>query len=94
MSSLKLKELYKDLNVLHSVSVDTLRDKMVKSIYTKAEETAQQVVKKEKRKTDWDRKLDDILTSSVWGYPIMFLLLGMVFWITISGANIPCQPLF
>ncbi|QXM06406.1 nucleoside recognition domain-containing protein [Crassaminicella indica] len=66
------------------------RDMMVSSIYSQAEEIANNVVtKSNKKKIDWDKKLDDILTSRITGYPIMFLLLGLVFFITITGANVP-----
>lgn len=83
--SFNIKEISQGFNL----SRDALRDKVVKGIYNRAEETAHEVVKKEERKVDWDRKLDDILTSPFLGYPIMFLLLGVIFWITISGANVP-----
>jgi ferrous iron transport protein B len=33
--------------------------------------------------------MDRILTSKYLGFPIMFLILGVVFWLTITGANIP-----
>lgn len=36
-----------------------------------------------------DRKIDRILTSRIFGFPLMFLLLAAVFWLTIEGANIP-----
>lgn len=36
-----------------------------------------------------DRILDRILTSRVTGIPTMLLLLGVVFWITMKGANLP-----
>lgn len=36
-----------------------------------------------------DRKLDKILTSKATGFPIMLILLFVVFWITITGANYP-----
>jgi ferrous iron transport protein B len=36
-----------------------------------------------------DRKIDKILTSRVFGLPIMLALLGLIFWITITGANVP-----
>lgn len=40
-----------------------------------------------------DRKLDRILTSKTFGYPLMILLLGLIFWITITGANYPSNML-
>ncbi|MFZ5969193.1 MAG: nucleoside recognition domain-containing protein [Bacillota bacterium] len=67
-----------------------LRDRMVSSIYDQAEQIASKVVTySDTRRLKWDEKLDDILTSRILGYPIMFLLLGFVFWITVTGANVP-----
>ncbi len=41
-----------------------------------------------------DLKIDKIITSKVFAYPIMLFLLCIVFWITISGANYPSDLLF
>lgn len=38
-------------------------------------------------------KIDRILTSKVYGIPIMFLTLGIILWITIVGANYPSEVL-
>ncbi|MCL2695713.1 MAG: 50S ribosome-binding GTPase, partial [Clostridiales bacterium] len=38
-----------------------------------------------------DRRIDRILTSKRWGFPLMFLLLLLLFWITLSGANYPSE---
>lgn len=38
---------------------------------------------------DFDRRLDQLLTSRVFGFPVMLLLLTLVFWITVTGANVP-----
>jgi ferrous iron transport protein B len=71
-----------------------LNDRVVKSIYHDAEIMARQVVHQvEKPGIDWDKTLDDILTSRLWGFPTMLLLLSVVFWITITGANYPSQVL-
>lgn len=40
-----------------------------------------------------DRKIDRVLTSKWAGYPIMALLLMVILWITIAGANYPSQLL-
>lgn len=40
-----------------------------------------------------DRKLDFIFTSKSTGFPIMFLVLLGIFWLTITGANYPSQLL-
>ncbi len=39
----------------------------------------------------FDRRLDRIVTSRIFGFPIMLLLLVLIFWITITGANYPSQ---
>jgi ferrous iron transport protein B len=36
-----------------------------------------------------DRKIDNYITSRVFGLPLMLLTLALVLWITISGANVP-----
>jgi len=81
-------------NEINTSSQYHLKDTIVSTIYIRAEEIANEVVTKyDNKKIDWDRKLDDILTSKYTGFPIMFLLLGLIFWITISGANVPSQML-
>lgn len=37
------------------------------------------------------KKIDKVLTSKVFGIPIMLLLFGLLLWITIVGANYPSQ---
>lgn len=41
-----------------------------------------------------DLKIDKILTSKLFAFPIMLTLLTLIFWITISGANYPSNMLF
>lgn len=41
----------------------------------------------------FDRHLDKIVTSKAFGFPIMFLLLILVFWLTMVGANYPSEAL-
>ncbi|MFZ5900762.1 nucleoside recognition domain-containing protein [Desulforudis sp. DRI-14] len=68
-------------------------DRIVGSIYSEAERIAGAVVHRTRPKRDWDRRIDDILTSRWLGFPIMFLLLGAAFWLTITGANYPSRLL-
>ncbi len=42
---------------------------------------------------EWDRRLDRWLTSRVFGFPLMLGVLAVVFWLTISGANVPSAML-
>ena len=41
----------------------------------------------------FDRKMDEWLTSRIFGFPLMLFILATVFWITIEGANIPSSRL-
>ena len=64
---------------------------LVEDIYTQAAAIADDVVElpDSKQRFDLDRALDRVMTSRVWGLPIMVGLLGVVLWITITGANVP-----
>lgn len=42
---------------------------------------------------DFDRKLDKIVTSRIFGFPLMFILLLLIFWLTMTGANYPSSVL-
>ncbi len=42
-------------------------------------------------KLPWERRLDWILTSRWTGIPAMILVLAVVLWLTITGANVPSQ---
>lgn len=82
--------------ILLSNGIDekSLRDEIVSALVMKAESISKEVVTFSFEKyNSTDRKVDSILTSKKFGLPIMILLLGIVFWITITGANIPSQIL-
>lgn len=66
-------------------------DTLMESIYANAASIAKRAVTlpAEKETITWEKTLDRILTSRYTGFPIMFLLLGIVFWITIEGSNVP-----
>ncbi|MBF8982834.1 ferrous iron transporter B [Lutibacter sp. B2] len=88
------KELITIQNELYEEGENELRDSIVSSIYMQAEEIANKVVERDQtKKFYWDKKLDDILTSKYTGFPIMFLILGFVFWLTVTGANYPSAVL-
>ncbi len=72
-----------------------IRDIIVSSIIQSAESIGSKVVTFENKEyNQLDRTLDNILTSKTFGIPIMLALLGVVFWLTIEGANYPSQLLF
>lgn len=66
-------------------------DTVIESIYEDASRIARKTVKQkgEKEAYSLDLKIDKIVTSRWLGFPIMFLLLAVVFWITVAGANYP-----
>ncbi len=73
---------------------DELRDRIVTAIFRLTEIIRQKTVVCENQQyNQFDRRVDNILTSRFFGIPIMILLLGLVFWITIKGANYPSQVL-
>lgn len=79
-------------NRFRTESRGNVRDQIVKTIYSDAEAIAARTVRLGgSRRVDWDRRVDDILTSRWLGYPIMLLLLGVVFWLTVAGANVPSE---
>jgi len=68
-----------------------LHDTVTESIYEGASKIAKKTVrvKDEKSSVNWDLKIDKVVTSKWLGFPIMFFLLALVFWITVAAANIP-----
>ena len=67
---------------------------IVSKILKKSEEICQKVCSYDNQDyNERDRKIDKILTSKTLGIPIMILFLGIIFWLTIEGANYPSQIL-
>lgn len=66
-------------------------DEVVESIYKDASKIARKTTQHEGDQPAYslDLKIDKIITSRWLGFPIMLLLLALVFWLTIAGANVP-----
>lgn len=74
---------------------ENFKDVIVSSIMDKAEKICKKVCTFENENySSRDRKIDKILTSKYLGFPIMIVFLGLIFWLTIVGANYPSQILF
>lgn len=72
------------------IHINHIRDQIVTNIISMAETISHEVVKTESNdQNQLDRKIDNILTSRVFGFPIMVGLLGCIFWLTIKGSNLP-----
>ncbi|MDD4570234.1 MAG: ferrous iron transport protein B [Tepidanaerobacteraceae bacterium] len=95
--NIKLKRKLQEVDIILNekcLTTDGIRDAIVSSIVLKAEEIGNKVVSfKNKSHNELDRKVDNILTSKIFGIPIMLALLGFIFWLTISGANYPSELL-
>ncbi len=70
-------------------------EQLMEDIYTDAARIADRAVTRagEKPRFDLDSTIDRIVTSRLWGFPLMVLLFTVVFWLTISGANYPSQAI-
>ena len=93
MENQEIKQTLKEINrefFVGGFNLDLLRDEIVSNIIQKAQRVYEISVKlQDKKYTQLDRKIDKLLTSKLTGIPIMILLLFVVFWITITGANYP-----
>jgi ferrous iron transport protein B len=70
------------------------RDEAVSSIFAEAERLSNRVVKHGgETRLDWDQRIDRLVTSPIFGLPLMLLILAVVFWLTIAGANVPSAML-
>ena len=71
-----------------------IQDMLTSALIRRGEVLARDVVRPGNgKKQGRDRKLDRLLTSRCTGYPAMILLLALVLWLTIQGANYPSQLL-
>lgn len=98
--NLSSNEILKALNLVYSrleksnIKKETFNDKIISEIFFNAEMLAKNVCSYNKGSySNIDRKADKILTSKKYGIPIMLLFLGLIFWLTIVGANYPSELL-
>ncbi len=93
MDNVELQELLDQAKKhLEDCGINTahLRDKIVSRLVKTAEHISRKTVTFENKQYNLtDRKVDKILTSRIFGIPIMLGMLAVIFWITIAGANVP-----
>ena len=72
---------------------ESFHDRAIEALYEDATAIAAKsvMISGEAPRFNFERSLDRLLTSRWTGFPIMFLLLAAVFWITIEVANVPSQ---
>lgn len=72
---------------------ETSRDAAVQARYAEAGRIARRATKAEGARFDLDQRIDRVVTSPVFGLPIMAVILAAIFWLTVAGANVPSSML-
>lgn len=68
---------------------EELRQSLAASVLTRAEELTAACVRRTGPDRSWERRLDRILTGRLTGPAVMLLGLGLIFYLTMRGANEP-----
>ena len=90
-------DILHDLNTIKSKLPDIfdkskIRSHLSKTTYDYAKSISDQVVTITNSKAfDRDEKIDRVVSSKIFGIPLMLLLLCGVLWLTIQGANYPSE---
>ena len=93
-ATLKPEEVLGRADELRRGLGEDVRDRLVSSLYEEAQNLADRSVKaRGEHKWDFDQKIDRIVTSRIFGLPLMLAMLAAVFWLTILGANVPSAML-
>jgi ferrous iron transport protein B len=68
-----------------------LHEHVVEAIYAQAAGIADRTVSRPGKaaRPTLDRTIDRLVTSRVWGLPLMVVLFATMLWLTITGANVP-----
>ncbi|MEH6908373.1 MULTISPECIES: nucleoside recognition domain-containing protein [Neobacillus] len=84
---MRIEELFAEAQEL---STSKLRDDIVQHLYDRSHKLCGEGITYTKSKRDTrTEKLDEIFTSPILGFPIMLIMLGVLFYLTIAGANVP-----
>ncbi|HRF47759.1 MAG TPA: nucleoside recognition domain-containing protein [Anaerolineales bacterium] len=88
------ERLLAQADLLRQALPGDFRDTLVQTLYHEAESMAEKAVQQGGRKRwDWDSTVDRLLTSPIFGLPLMLAILSLIFWLTIAGANVPSAML-
>jgi len=84
-------EVLKTARALRWEVAGDFHERVMVKLYAEAARIADRAASKpsEKPRFDLDQTIDRVVTSRRWGFGLMILLFALVFWITISGANVP-----
>ncbi len=87
---------FKELGIIDDILIDTDIDvslEVALHLAKRVKEVLDGVIIIENIR-DYTRRIDKVLTSKLWGIPIMLILLFICFYLTIKGANYPSSLLF
>ncbi len=95
--TLQLQEPIEEARILlyhNGIAPEHIKDVFVSTLMKEAETICKDVVTFENENyRERDLKIDKVITGRKVGIPLMILLLMVVFWITITGANYPSELL-
>lgn len=85
------EQILREARRLRESLAGDVHEHLVEAIYADAARIADRAVSRPGRgaRPTFDRALDRIVTSRWLGFPVMFALFALMFWITVSGANVP-----
>ncbi len=83
----------KEILMKAGITPDKVCDPITEGLIGAAHEICDGAVKNGGEYAKRDRRLDKLLTSKATGFPAMILLLVLIFWLTINGANYPSKLL-
>ena len=91
MNARALSDLLRETDRLRWRLPANVRDQWVEQVYAESARLADRHVQRGdgSQRESWQKRLDWLLTSRWTGIPIMILMLAVVLWITIEGANVP-----
>ena len=87
-------DIIREAGVLRRSLQAGFREEVVTSLYGEVERVARRAVRDEgSHPLELDQKIDRVVTSRLFGLPLMLLILAVIFWLTIVGANVPSAML-
>jgi ferrous iron transport protein B len=85
-----IRRILRKADSLHAFFGTAVHDRVTASVFDAARRVTDKAVERAREGSpDRDLKIDRILTSRLFGFPVMLTLLAVVFWVTIEGANLP-----
>ena len=91
----KMESMLADAEELRRQVGGDFHERLVEITYADAARIADRAVTRPQQppRFDLDRTIDRLVTSRAFGFPLMLLMLTVVFWLTIAGANVPSSML-